>query len=52
MSVLILASPEDRVKLLRAGLTGMQIEKVFVILNHLETVGMVLYIHDAEPSNE
>lgn len=51
MSALILASPDERVKLLRAGITGKQIEKLFVELNQFKIVGQVLYIPDAEPTN-
>lgn len=44
MSALILATPEERVKLLRAGLTGKQIETVFVVLNGFSTAtGRVLF---------
>ncbi len=43
MSALVLASPDERVKLLRAGLTGKQIETVFVVLNGFSTVGPVLF---------
>ncbi len=48
---LILASPDERVKLLRAGVTGKQIEKLFVELNHFKIVGAILYDPDAQPTN-
>lgn len=51
MSELILASPDERVKLLRAGITGKQIEKLFVELNHFKIVGAVLYDPTAQPTN-
>lgn len=51
MSALILASPDERVKLLRAGITGKQIEKLFVELNHFKIVGAILYDPDAQPTN-
>jgi len=51
MSALILASPDERVKLLRAGITGKQIETLFVELNNLKIVGAVLYDPDAQPAN-
>lgn len=35
---MILALPEERVKLLKEGLTGKQIEKVFVVLNNYKVV--------------
>ena len=47
----ILASPDERVKLLRAGITGKQIEKIFVELNHFKIVGAILYDPDAQPAN-
>lgn len=41
---MILTLPTDRVKLLKAGFTGKQIEKVFVTLNNYHVVeGNVLY---------
>ncbi len=43
MSALILASPGERVKLLRAGITGKQIEVLFVELNNFKIVGAVLF---------
>ncbi len=43
MSALILASPDERVKLLKAGKTGKQIEKRFVELNNFRLVNTVLY---------
>ncbi len=44
MSALILASPDERVKLLRAGITGKQIEKIFVELNNYRLINTpVLY---------
>ncbi len=44
MSALILATPGERVRLLRAGLTGKQIEMLFVVLNGYSTMmGMVLF---------
>jgi len=51
MSALILSSPDERVKLLRAGITGKQIEKLFVELNHFKIVGAILYDPDAQPTN-
>lgn len=51
MSALILASPGERVKLLRAGITGKQIETLFVELNNFKIVGAVLYDPDAQPTN-
>lgn len=40
----ILALPAERVKLLKAGLTGKQIEKVFVVLNGYRVVdGNVMF---------
>ena len=51
MSALILASPDERVKLLRAGITGKQIEKLFVELNHFKIVGAILYDPTAQPTN-
>ena len=44
MSALILASPGERVKLLRAGFTGKQIENLFVELNNFRIINTpVLY---------
>lgn len=44
MSALILASPDERVKLLRAGFTGKQIEVLFVELNNYRIIDTpVLY---------
>lgn len=40
---IILATPAERVKLLRAGLTGKQIEDVFIALNGYSIVGAVLF---------
>lgn len=51
MSALILASPDERVKLLRAGITGKQIEKLFVELNQFKIVGAILYDPDVQPTN-
>lgn len=49
MSALILASPDERVKLLRAGITGKQIETLFVELNNYRMINApVLY---DEPAN-
>jgi len=49
MSELILASPDERVKLLRAGITGKQIEALFVGLNNYRLINTpVLY---DEPAN-
>ena len=50
-ALMILASPDERVKLLRAGITGKQIEKIFVELNHFKIVGAILYDPDAQPTN-
>lgn len=44
MSALILASPGERVKLLRAGFTGKQIENLFIELNNYRLVNAVLYV--------
>ncbi len=44
MSAMVLASPGDRVKLLKAGLTGGQIEIVFIALNDYKMIkSPVLY---------
>ena len=49
MSALILASPAERVKLLKAGITGKQIEILFVELNNYTMINTpVLY---DEPAN-
>ena len=48
MNALILASPDERVILLRAGITGKQIENLFVELNQFKIVGAVLYDPDAD----
>lgn len=45
---LILSSPAERAKLLRAGITGKQIEKLFVQLNNFKIVGAVLYAPDGK----
>lgn len=48
MSAMILGSPGERVKLLKAGLTGGQIEKVFVALNDYKLIkSPVLYNESA-----
>lgn len=44
MSAMKLKSRKERVELLRAGLTGEKIEKMFVELNGLKIVGPVLYV--------
>lgn len=44
MSALILASPIERIKLLRAGFTGKQIENLYVELNNYRLINTpVLY---------
>lgn len=48
---LILSSPAERAKLLRAGITGKQIENLFVELNNFKIVGVVLYDPDAQTTN-
>ena len=47
MSALILASPGERVKLLRAGITGKQIETLFVELNNYRMINTPV-LYDAE----
>ncbi len=39
----LLRTSEERVKLLKAGFTGKEIEELFLILNDMRLVGPVLY---------
>ncbi|MGB8216251.1 MAG: hypothetical protein WCE94_03025 [Candidatus Methanoperedens sp.] len=39
----LLKLPDERVKLLKAGFNGKEIEQLFLILNHYRTLGNVLY---------
>jgi hypothetical protein len=39
----ILGTAEERVKLLRAGFKGKEIEELFLIINDMRIVGPVLY---------
>lgn len=49
MSALILASPGERVKLLKAGITGKQIETIFVELNNYKLINIpVLYVLESQ----
>ncbi len=44
----ILETRNERVKLLKAGFTGKEIEKLYVNLNSLDIVGVEWQINDAE----
>lgn len=49
MSAMILASPSERVKLLRAGFTGKEIEIVFLALNDYRMIKCAV-LYDASAS--